>query len=167
MSQDRRGAWLREAALAASAAESGKVDAQRAADAAMRKSSADGTAARIAADVAVAASGGRPPRRGSPAACPRPALPKGAGGHGVARDVVAEPLAQARRIESKVIARPRPRGYARGLPRRLVARARAGARVARGRELSAYAPAVRPEQDAVPSQVWGLRSQHQPSFGRP
>jgi len=52
MSQDRRAAWLREAALAASAAESGEADAQRAADAARTKSSADGTAARIAADVA-------------------------------------------------------------------------------------------------------------------
>lgn len=52
MSQDRRAAWLREAALAASAAESGEADTQRAADAARTKSSADGTAARIAADVA-------------------------------------------------------------------------------------------------------------------
>ena len=55
MSQDRRAAWLREAALAASAAESGEADAQRAADAARTKSSADGTAARIAADVAAVA----------------------------------------------------------------------------------------------------------------
>ena len=54
MSQDRRAAWLREAALAASAAESGEADAQHAADAAKRKSSADETAERIAADVAIA-----------------------------------------------------------------------------------------------------------------
>jgi hypothetical protein len=52
MSQDRRAAWLRGAALAASAAESGDEDAQRAADAARRKSSAEATAERIAADVA-------------------------------------------------------------------------------------------------------------------
>jgi hypothetical protein len=52
MSQDRRAAWLREAALAASAAESGEADAERAADAARTKSSADETAARIATDVA-------------------------------------------------------------------------------------------------------------------
>jgi hypothetical protein len=51
MSQDRRAAWLREAALARSAAESGEADAQRAADAARRKSSANETAAHIAADV--------------------------------------------------------------------------------------------------------------------
>jgi len=53
MSQDRRAAWLREAALAASAAESGEADAQRASDAARRKSSADETAESIASDVAV------------------------------------------------------------------------------------------------------------------
>lgn len=44
MSQDRRAAWLREAAVAASTAETGAADAQRAADAARRKSSADKTA---------------------------------------------------------------------------------------------------------------------------
>jgi hypothetical protein len=53
MSQDRRAAWLREAALAASTAESGEADAQRAADASRRKSSADETAESIASDVAV------------------------------------------------------------------------------------------------------------------
>jgi hypothetical protein len=54
MSQDRRAAWLRDAALAASAAKSGKADTQQAADAAHRKSSAEETAASIAADVAFA-----------------------------------------------------------------------------------------------------------------
>lgn len=44
MSQDRRAAWLREAAVAASTAETGEADAQRASDAAQRKSSADETA---------------------------------------------------------------------------------------------------------------------------
>jgi hypothetical protein len=57
MSQDRRAAWLREAALAASAAESGEADAQRVADAAKQKSSAEETAVRIAADVAGTAYG--------------------------------------------------------------------------------------------------------------
>jgi len=52
MSQDRRAAWLREAALAARAAEPDEEAAQRAADAARRKSSAEETAARIATDVA-------------------------------------------------------------------------------------------------------------------
>ena len=52
MSQDRRAAWLREAALAASAAEPDEADAQQAADAAKQKSSAEATAARIATDVA-------------------------------------------------------------------------------------------------------------------
>lgn len=51
MSHDKRATWLRYAALARSAAESGEPDAQEAADAAKRKSSADETAARIAADV--------------------------------------------------------------------------------------------------------------------
>ena len=51
MSQDKRAAWLRDAALARSAAESGEPDAQEAADAAKQKSSADDTAAHIAADV--------------------------------------------------------------------------------------------------------------------
>ena len=44
MSQDRRAAWLREAAMAASTAETGEANAQRAADAALRKTSADQTA---------------------------------------------------------------------------------------------------------------------------
>jgi hypothetical protein len=46
MSQDRRAAWLRRAALAASAAAPGEGDAQRAAEAAKRKSSAEETAQR-------------------------------------------------------------------------------------------------------------------------
>ncbi len=53
MSQDKRAAWLREAALAASAAEPGEAAARRAADAARQKSSANKTAARIAKDVAI------------------------------------------------------------------------------------------------------------------
>src|SRR4051812_12969024 len=53
MSQDRRAAWLREAAVAASTAETGEADAQRAAEAARRKSSADETAEGIASDVAI------------------------------------------------------------------------------------------------------------------
>jgi hypothetical protein len=53
MSQDRRAAWLREAALAASAAEPDEAAAQRAADAARQKASAYETAARIATDVAL------------------------------------------------------------------------------------------------------------------
>lgn len=52
MSQDRRAAWLREAALAASAAEPDEAAAQYAADAAKQKSSAEWTALRIATDVA-------------------------------------------------------------------------------------------------------------------
>jgi hypothetical protein len=52
MSQDRRAAWLRGAAVAASTAEKGEADPQRAADAALRKSSADETAESIASDVA-------------------------------------------------------------------------------------------------------------------
>lgn len=44
MSQDRRAAWLREAAMAASTVETGEANAQRAADAARRKTSADKTA---------------------------------------------------------------------------------------------------------------------------
>lgn len=52
MSQDRRATWLREAALAASAAEPDEAAAQHAADAAKQKSSAEDTAARIATDVA-------------------------------------------------------------------------------------------------------------------
>lgn len=44
MSQDKRAAWLREAAVAASTAETGEADVQQAADAARRKSSADKTA---------------------------------------------------------------------------------------------------------------------------
>lgn len=51
MSQEKRATWLRDAALARSAAESGEVDTQRAADAAKRKSSAEETAEHIAADV--------------------------------------------------------------------------------------------------------------------
>jgi hypothetical protein len=52
MSQDRRAAWLRGAALAASAAEPDETAAQYAADAAKKKSSAQWTALRIATDVA-------------------------------------------------------------------------------------------------------------------
>jgi hypothetical protein len=52
MSQDRRAAWLREAALAANAAEPDEAATQHAADAAKQKSSAEETAVRIAADVA-------------------------------------------------------------------------------------------------------------------
>ncbi len=52
MSQDRRAAWLRKAALAANAAEPDEAATQHAADAAKEKSSADDTALRIAADVA-------------------------------------------------------------------------------------------------------------------
>jgi len=52
MSQDRRAAWLRGAALAASAAEPDESAAQYAADAAKQKSSAKWTALRIATDVA-------------------------------------------------------------------------------------------------------------------
>jgi hypothetical protein len=51
MSQDRRATWLREAALAASADEPDAA-ARHAAEAAKEKASAEGTAARIAADVA-------------------------------------------------------------------------------------------------------------------
>ena len=54
MSQDRRAAWLRAAALAASADESGDGDVRLAADAARQKSSAEATAERVAEDVAVA-----------------------------------------------------------------------------------------------------------------
>jgi hypothetical protein len=53
MSQDRRAAWLRKAAVAASTAKTGEADAQRAAKAARRKSSADATAEGIASEVAV------------------------------------------------------------------------------------------------------------------
>lgn len=49
---DVAGTWLREAALAASAAESDEAAARHAADAAKQKSSAEDTAARIATDVA-------------------------------------------------------------------------------------------------------------------
>ena len=52
MSQDRRAAWLRDAAVAASTADTGQADAQRANAAALRKSSADGTAESIAINVA-------------------------------------------------------------------------------------------------------------------
>ena len=52
MSQDRRAAWLREAALAASAAEPDEAAAQQAADAAQAEVVRRWTAARIAADVA-------------------------------------------------------------------------------------------------------------------
>lgn len=52
MSQDRRATWLREAALAASAAEPDEAAARHAADAAKQKSSPENTAARIAMDVA-------------------------------------------------------------------------------------------------------------------
>jgi hypothetical protein len=52
MSQDRRATWLREAALAASAAESDEAAARHAAEAAKEKASAEDTAARIATDVA-------------------------------------------------------------------------------------------------------------------
>lgn len=52
MSQDRRAAWLREAALAANAAEPDEAATQHAADAAKQKSSAEETAVRIATDVA-------------------------------------------------------------------------------------------------------------------
>jgi len=51
MSQDRRAVWLREAALAANAAESEEAATRRAAEAAKQKSSAEETAMRIAADV--------------------------------------------------------------------------------------------------------------------
>ncbi len=51
MSQDRRAAWLREAALAASADEPDAA-ARHAAEAAKEKATAEGTAARIATDVA-------------------------------------------------------------------------------------------------------------------
>jgi hypothetical protein len=47
MSQERRAAWLRGAAVAASTAETGEPDAQRMADAARQKSSADGTAGAV------------------------------------------------------------------------------------------------------------------------
>jgi hypothetical protein len=52
MSQDRRAAWLRKAALAASAAEPDAVATQHAAEAAKKKSSAHDTALSIAEDVA-------------------------------------------------------------------------------------------------------------------
>jgi hypothetical protein len=52
MSQDRRAAWLRDAAVAASTADTGEADAQRANAAALRKSSADDTAESIAINVA-------------------------------------------------------------------------------------------------------------------
>ncbi|HEX5620975.1 MAG TPA: hypothetical protein VFX51_21310 [Solirubrobacteraceae bacterium] len=52
MSQDRRATWLREAALAASAAEPDEAAARHAAGAAKEKASAEDTAARIATDVA-------------------------------------------------------------------------------------------------------------------
>jgi hypothetical protein len=52
MSQDRRATWLREAALAASAAEPEEAAARHAAEAAKEKASAEDTAARIAMDVA-------------------------------------------------------------------------------------------------------------------
>jgi hypothetical protein len=52
MSQDRRAAWLRRAALAASAAETDEAAAQLAADAAKQKSTPEDTAERIAKDVA-------------------------------------------------------------------------------------------------------------------
>jgi hypothetical protein len=52
MSQDRRAAWLREAALAANTAEPDEAATRYAADAAKQKSSAEETALRIAADVA-------------------------------------------------------------------------------------------------------------------
>lgn len=52
MSQDRRAAWLRGAAMAASTAKQGEVDPERAADAASQKSSAGKTAKSIASDVA-------------------------------------------------------------------------------------------------------------------
>src|SRR3954447_2448229 len=52
MSQDRRATWLREAALAASAAEHDEAATQHAADAAKQKASAEDTALRIATDVA-------------------------------------------------------------------------------------------------------------------
>jgi hypothetical protein len=52
MSQDRRATWLREAALAASAAKPDEAAARHAADAAKQKSSAEDTARRIATDVA-------------------------------------------------------------------------------------------------------------------
>ena len=49
------------------------------------------------------------------------------------------------------------------------AAARDGGRAGPGGDLARRqeAPAIRPAHDAVPSHVWGLRSQHQPSFGRP
>lgn len=111
MSQDRRAAWLREAALAASAAESGEADAQRAADAARRKSSADGTAARIAADVAVASVAYNAARDAVAAGAPfaaravgmRPAtLAAAAGPLGlVAGGAVAFAIRRKRRVEQK------------------------------------------------------------------
>jgi len=52
MSQDRRATWLREAALAASAAEHDEAATQHAAEAAKQKASAEDTALRIATDVA-------------------------------------------------------------------------------------------------------------------
>jgi hypothetical protein len=52
MSQVRRAAWLREAAVAASTAKTGEADAQRANAAARQKSSAEETAESIAIDVA-------------------------------------------------------------------------------------------------------------------
>jgi hypothetical protein len=52
MSQDRRAAWLREAALAANAAKPDEAATQHAADAAKQKSSAEETAVRVATDVA-------------------------------------------------------------------------------------------------------------------
>lgn len=52
MSRDRRAAWLREAALAASANDPHEAAARRAAEAAKQKVNPDDTAARIANDVA-------------------------------------------------------------------------------------------------------------------
>jgi hypothetical protein len=56
MSQERRATWLREAALAANAAEPEEAAARHAAEAAKQKASAEDTAARIAKDAAKAAS---------------------------------------------------------------------------------------------------------------
>lgn len=52
MTLDRRATWLREAALAASAAEPDEAAARSAAEAAKEKASAEGTALRFATDVA-------------------------------------------------------------------------------------------------------------------
>ena len=74
MTLDRRATWLREAALAASAAEPDEAAARRAAEAAKEKATAEGTALRFATDVATFAYSAMRKKRAARAPSTAPAV---------------------------------------------------------------------------------------------